>query len=142
MTVVGARVGRQLDETVNIGAGGMLMLSSSAETQHADGFARVTSLLYLGPSIELRDSLRGRVGFLLRATVAGGVAGIEESTAGSVDAGSAFLVGVAPEAGVLVRVSRILQLTGTIGMFHGWRLDGGTSIITGPMASAGVRLIR
>ena len=142
VSYVGARVGRQLDSKFNIGIGGSMLLTPMAESFRIDGYERVTSLVYIGPSIELRDSLRGPVRFLLRVGSVVGLAGFSESSDGVEKSGMSFMYGVEPEAGITARVSRVLQLNVTVGVLLGWRAVGGREIVSGPTASFGVRLVR
>lgn len=139
---IGGRAGRQLDTTLNVGVGGSLLYSESAETRTEAGFERITSLLYLGPSLELRDSLRGPVRLLYRASVVGGLAGFEREQHGVRSDGRALLAGIEPELGIQFRLARSLQLTMTVGALCAWRLDDGTRILSGPIATTGVRFVR
>src|SRR5688500_7439168 len=125
VSYVGARVGRQFDASFNAGVGGSMMLTNSAESFTSDGFERVTSLVYIGPSIELRDSLRGPVRFLLRTTALAGLVGFDESSAGSTRSGTSFMYGFEPEVGINVRAARQLQVNATVGGLFAWRVDGG-----------------
>ena len=142
VTYVGARVGRQLTSAFNLGVGGSMMLTNSAESLTADAVDRVTSLVYLGPSIELRDSLRGPVRFLFRTTAAAGLVGFEESSGSAHRDALSLLLGLEQEAGINVRITRALQMSATVGALFAWRVDGGREIVSGPTASFGLRLVR
>ncbi|MBC8145391.1 MAG: hypothetical protein H7X80_07380 [bacterium] len=142
VTLAGGRVARQMDSTLNLGVAGATMLTGSAETQRVDGFERITSMLYLGPSIELRDSLRGPSRFIVRATGLVGLAGFEEQTNDVINDGSTFFGGVEADVGILVRLTRALQISATAGVLYGWRVDGGPAIISGPSAAFGIRFVR
>lgn len=135
------RFARQMDSTLNLGIGVAMLISESAETQRADGFERVTSLYYLGPSIELRDSLRGPARFIVRATVVLGSVGFEEAHAGDTSVGTAYVVGGEPEIGILIRLTRFLQLSMTAGVLYGWRFDGGPVVVSGPSMAFGARFV-
>jgi hypothetical protein len=140
--LIGARIGRQVDSTLNLGITGTMLWTESAVTLRDDGFDRITSLIFLGPSLELRDSLRGPVRFLARAAGVAGIVGYESERDGVAANGTAFIVGIEPELGVIIRATRGVQFTSTVGMLYGWRLDGEDAIVSGPIATAGIRFIR
>jgi hypothetical protein len=140
--LAGGRVGRQLDSTLYLGLVGAMLLSESAETQSVRGFDRVTSLLYFGPSLELRDSVHGPLRFILRASAVAGLAGYEREADGVRSDGTTFIVGVEPEVGISIRMTRALQYSMTAGVLYAVPPGGGDAIVSGPIATMGIRLVR
>lgn len=136
-----ARFGRQLDTSLNIGVGASYLLTASAETRTADGFDRYTSLILAGPSLELRDSLRGPVGALLRIGLVGGLLGFEQERGGIRSDGNVIVGGIDPGVGIQVRATRRLQASATFGALCLWRIDDGRAIVAGPIASMAIRVV-
>jgi hypothetical protein len=138
--IAGVRVGKQLSDEIFIGGSASLLLNT-AETFRADGYDRLNDLLYAGPTIEYSNVFRGRVRYYLGLTLGIGLADYESAVDGAVSDRSGMFAGIAPEAGLQLRVGRrrIWQMRLSLGGVVGSIPGSDVALYTLPAATFGVR---
>ena len=140
VSVAGVRAGKQLSDEFFIG-GSASMLLNSAETFRANGYDRLNDLLYAGPTIEYSNVFRGRVRYYLGLTLGIGLADYESAVDGAVSDRSGMFAGIAPEAGLQLRVGRrrVWQMRMSLGGMVGSIPGSDVTLYTLPAATLGLR---